>query len=474
MAGMIDRRSFATLLGASTVSLPSLARGATRSDSRTLALPRPNQLAFQDMEVGTFFHYSIDTYGSQHGMLSPDQFDPTDLDAEQWVLAAKSMGARFAVLTARHEQGFCLWPTATTDYSIRNSPYKSGRGDIVGEFVAACRKHGLKPGLYTPPWIDDNWDRRFGHVDIAPGNGRIDKYDDSAVFAKVVRKETAQITELMTRYGALTFVWCDHFGRSDALDAVYHGGRLRQLYAILGSLAHRLQPDCLYFGPDVEHVGNERALAPIPLWNPVDPIDGPFSIGDTFKWDKPNVGRPWGSAYRPRLAPTTDAMSSGGWMWTGPRTVAPWADQLTAYYQTVGRGSGVIINLTPDPSGRVPQNLVVAASRFGDRIGNMFGHPLGMVSGAGPVLTITFDRPRRIDHLVAMEDLTAGQKVAAYRIDAQSGDADWNLLTSGTTIGHKRIERIDPVTATAVRLTIIDALKSTVAIRRFAAYGTSA
>ena len=126
-----------------------------------LAKPTPTQLAFQDLELGVFIHYRIDVYAepsSPPGGTPASAFNPTELNVEQWVLAAKAMGATFAVLTARHEEGFCLWPTKTTDYSVKSSPYKGGKGDIVREFVDACRKHGLKPGLYNPPWINRHWD----------------------------------------------------------------------------------------------------------------------------------------------------------------------------------------------------------------------------------------------------------------------------------------------------------------------------
>ncbi|WP_177307807.1 alpha-L-fucosidase, partial [Pseudoduganella namucuonensis] len=224
---------------------------AAAGPARTLARPTPRQLAFDEMELGAFIHYSIDTYGSVSAGKPASAFNPTSLDTEQWVLAAKAMGARYVVLTARHEQGFCLWPTATTGYSVRNSPYKNGEGDIVREFVDACRKHGVKPGLYTPPWIDDHFDRHTLGRAAGQGNSDLGKYDDPAHFAKVRDKELRQQRELLTRYGPLVFYWDDHYGRSDSIGPVAQGGKLRELYAELGRQARRLQPDMLYFGPDV-------------------------------------------------------------------------------------------------------------------------------------------------------------------------------------------------------------------------------
>ena len=275
MTSSVTRRGLGVLAGlalAPTVgeAAPADKLGSvTPRDQRTLsskiAKPSQAQLDFQDMEVGAFIHYSIDAFGGRSGKAPPSAFAPTDLDVRQWVAAAKSMGAQYVVLTARHEQGFCLWPTAMTGYSIRNSPYKDGKGDVVREFGDACRDLGLRPGLYTAPWIDDNWDETVGGLHPEAGNADIGKYDDQALFDKVLAKERAQLTELLTNCGPLVFVWCDHFGRSDTLGDTYHGGRVRELYANLARLAQALQPRCLYFGPDVEHVGNERARASYPL-----------------------------------------------------------------------------------------------------------------------------------------------------------------------------------------------------------------
>lgn len=334
-----SRRELTMLGGISAVSamfIPGLIAPAYsaapkigKMSGRSLAKPTATQLAFQDMEIGVFIHYSIDTYGSVHADMPATAFNPADLDTEQWVLAAKAMGADYVVLTARHEQGFCLWPTATTDYSIKNSPYKGGKGDIVREFVDACHKHGLKPGLYTPPWIDDHFDRTQLGLDPTHGNGDIDKYDDPVMYGKVQKKEFQQLHELMTGYGPLVFFWADHYGRSDSLGSKSGGGKLRELYADIAKRSHKIQPNCLYFGPDVEHVGNEDGHTTYPLWNAVETLDGtPYTISTTYKWEGDNVGAPWGQYYRPRLGSTTLGFSTGGWMWTGPRVAQPFERQL--------------------------------------------------------------------------------------------------------------------------------------------------
>ncbi len=433
------------------------------------ATPSAGQLAFQDMELGVFVHYSIDAYaerGVPAGRTPASAFNPTGLDVEQWVMAAKSMGAKFMVLTARHEQGFCLWPTATTDYSIKNSPYKDGKGDIVREFVDACRKHGIKPGLYTAPWIDSNWEsrNRQGYQD-RDDTGDINKFDDEALYAKVWEKEKAQLTELLTGYGPLVFLWNDHFGRSDALNGERLGGQLRRLYADFTGLAHELQPGCLVLGRDVEHVGAEEGRASYPLWNSLNTIDGTlYTVSETYMWDHPNTGDPHGTVYRPQLSCTTTAFTSGGWMWGGRRTPRPLERIIQSYHETIGRGASLIVNFAPDRRGLVEEQVVEAAVAFGDEIRRRFDNPVAVSCKTDAKQVLAFEGPLTFNHVVSMEDLANGQRIGAYTIEAEI-DGRWQTLVSGQTIGHKRIDRFDPVTATALRFTVTGEVAKPAAMR---------
>ncbi len=442
------------------------------SQPTQLARPTPQQLAFQDLELGVFIHYSIDVYagrGVPSGRTPASSFNPTELDVEQWVLAAKAMGATYVVLTARHEQGFCLWPTKTTDYSIKLSPYKNGKGDIVHEFVDACRKHGLKAGLYTAPWIDAHWESN--QLGIKGGDfGRIDKLDDPALYEKAMQKEKEQIRELMTNYGSLVFIWDDHFGRSDALDSIPHGGKFREFYATVTKFAHELQPNCLLLGRDIEHVGTEEGRACYPFWNALNTVDGTnYSVSKTYHWNHCNTGEPLGKFYRPQLACTTDALSSGGWMWTGSRKPQPMERRMQAYYETIGRGSGLIVNLTPDRRGLIPNDLVTAAKEMGDEIKRRFSNPVAQSESQDKEQIIKLNGTKTIDHVVLMEDLSQGQKIANYKIEAKI-DGNWKVIVEGQTIGHKRIEQFKPVTSTAIRFRITWSVGENVAMRKIAVF----
>ncbi len=446
-----------------------------KSQSIVLAKPSTDQLAFQNMEMGVFIHFSIDTYaepGAIQGSTPASAFNPTHLNADQWVLAAKAMGAKYVVLTARHEQGFCLWPTTTTDYSVKSSPYKNGHGDIVREFVTACRKYGLKVGLYTPPWIDSHWESiHNGYKGGETAN--IDKLNDPELYKLALKKEKEQIRELMTNYGPLVFIWDDHFGRSDVLDSIPLGGKFREFYKEITSYAHSLQPHCLLLGRDVEHVGNENGHAGYPLWNALNTIDGTiYTVSKTYKWDHANTGDPLGKLYRPQIAPTTNAFSTGGWMWHGPRKPQPLEIRVKAYYETVGRGSSIIINLTPDRSGLIPADLVAAAKETGDEIKRRFSHPVAISTAKASVQTINFVGSKTFNHAITMEDLHNGQKISNYTIEAKT-NGHWNQIVTGETIGHKRIDQFPKVTATALRFKVIGAVSQPAVMRYIGIFNVS-
>ena len=443
--------------------------GCTQSSS--LAKPTPEQLAFQELEFGVFVHYSIDAYavrGLRQGQTPPSEFNPTDLDVEQWVLAAKDMGAKFMVFTARHEQGFCLWPTKTTDYSIANSPYQSGKGDIVRDFINACKKHGLIPGLYTAPWIDSHWDEENGI--IISNTGDINKLNDESLYQKALQKEKEQIRELLSNYGPIFFLWDDHFGRSDALDDVRHGGRLREFYEEFTRYAHELQPDCLILGRDIEHVGTEEGVASYPLWNALNSLDGTlYTVSDTYRWGHDNTGHPEGTIYRPHISPTTSAFSTGGWMWNRPRRPQPIERMMKVYYETVGRGAILIGNFAPDRRGLVDEEVVEGVRAFGVELKRRFSNPVAISEKGNATKVIKFEKPQTFNHVISMEDLKNGQKIGGYTIEAKI-DGQWKTIVTGQTIGHKCIDEFPNVTATALRFKVTDAISKPVVLRSLAVY----
>ncbi|MFR9503478.1 MAG: alpha-L-fucosidase [Rikenellaceae bacterium] len=191
-----------------------------------LTKPTAQQLEFMDMEVGAFIHYGLNVFtGQEHGdgKMPPSMFNPSAQDVEQWVITSKKLGAKYACLTVRHEGGFCLWPTETTDYSIANSPYKDGKGDIAREFVDACRKHDIKPAFYFSVMYDAHhvfkaddkvkwgpvWDELFEKNFEEMGEEGRKAYEE---------RQLAQLRELLTNYGEICYIWNDHWGNPMAPD----------------------------------------------------------------------------------------------------------------------------------------------------------------------------------------------------------------------------------------------------------------
>src|SRR5205809_1939892 len=300
----MNRRSFVGVTISSIVgcALPQ------RPHAVTLARPRPSpsQLAWQRDELALFLHFGVNTFTDREwgdGREDPAIFAPSNLDARQWTRAAKAAGAKALILTAKHHDGFCLWPTRTTQHSVAKSPWRSGQGDVVREFVDACKAEGLKAGLYLSPW-----DRN------SPVYGDSPRYNDFYC---------DQLTELLTRYGAISEVWFD------GANGEGPNGR-RQVYdwpRIFG-LVRRLQPRAVMFsdaGPDVRWCGNEAGVAGDPNWSSVDPAAVPYpgaSGGAVIA--ALQHGDPHGAVWRP--AEDFAAGRPVDWRVTGRRTAVAHVD----------------------------------------------------------------------------------------------------------------------------------------------------
>src|SRR5687768_806764 len=285
---MVDRRGFLTM-GAVAVAgcrLPAAVVGHPLTQPARPA-PTPSQILWQEDELALFLHFGVNTFTDREwgdGKESPSIFNPMQLDARQWTRAAKAGGFKAIVLTAKHHDGFCLWPTATTRHSVASSPFRNGNGDVVREFVDACRAEDLRVGLYLSPW-----DRNH------PAYGDTPRYND--VYA-------AQLTELLTRYGDIHEVWFDGANGEGP-----NGKRQVYDWPRVWALVRQLQPRAVMFsdaGPDVRWCGNERGIAGEPNWSTVDPSAVPFP-GATG----PGViralqhGDPDGAVWRPAEADTS-------------------------------------------------------------------------------------------------------------------------------------------------------------------------
>ncbi|HET9274547.1 MAG TPA: alpha-L-fucosidase [Gemmatimonadales bacterium] len=438
----VSRRGF-VLAGAAALSA-----GGLRLRPGPPRRPRPTaaQLAWQRDELAMFVHFGVNTFTDREwgdGRESPSIFAPGRLDARQWARTARAAGFRAMILTAKHHDGFCLWPSATTAHSVRSSPWRGGAGDVVREFVDACRAEGLRPGLYLSPW-----DRN------APVYGDSPRYNDFYV---------DQLTELLTRYGPLAQMWFD------GANGEGPGGR-RQEYdwpRFFGTV-RRLQPGAVIFsdaGPDVRWIGNERGVAGDPNWSTVDPAAVPYpGVWSDAVRDALQHGDPDGSVWRPG---ETDTSIRPGWFYHPAEDgkVKTVDELLRIHLESVGRNSKLLLNVPPAPDGRLHPADVARLTDFRARLDDRFGHDLA--SGrrvrwrrAGQRTAearLDFTRAERVGLVRLEEDIAGGQDVARYRVEGRDG-RDWRELCRGRTIGYRKIDRFEPVEVRGLRVVIEDAV----------------
>jgi len=402
----------AALLG---VALAACLAAQNAADLR----PSPQQVAWQDLEIGVLIHFGPNTFMDREwgdGAADPGVFNPTGLDAGQWVAAAKSAGARYVVLVAKHHDGFCLWPSEQTGYSVRASPWRNGRGDLVREVAEAARRQGLRFGIYLSPW--DRHEPRYRD------NARYDAYYRS------------QLTELVTRYGELTEFWLDGAGSE---------GHVYDFDSYVRTL-RTYQPNTLIFADvgflqyaDIRWVGNESGLAAEDNWNVVDRLG-------YLRW-------------RPAEADTPLRIDHWFWHPNDEKSLKPLDQLMETYHKTVGRGSQLVLGLAPDKRGLLPESDVARLKEFGDQIRRIYWEdsdgPEETWASSAP-LEISAAEPMVFDRAVMMERLSAGQRVARYVVEAWDGQA-WKKLAAGTTIGHKKIDLFARARANRVRLRIINA-----------------
>lgn len=312
-----------------------------------LAKPTPEQLAWHDLELGMFCHFGINTFCNQEwgdGSDPPGKFRPTSLDARDWVGTAKEAGFGYFILTAKHHDGFCLWQTGTTDYSVRSSPWKNGKGDVVAECAEACAELGMPFGIYLSPW-----DRN------APCYHDKEAYDDFYA---------AQLTELLTGYGPLVEIWFDGAG-SEGRE--YDWPRIMEL-------VKKHQPQAMVFNmgePTVRWVGNEDGVAPYPCWNTAKVARQSMYTGDMAKW-LPETP-PWVPAE------CDVSIRKGSWFWHPgeEHRLRSLVELLDIYYRSVGHGAVLLLNVPPGRSGTSPGGGQAAG--FGIRRGD----PAPVLAAAG-------------------------------------------------------------------------------------------
>jgi len=489
----MTRRAFLAA-GAALAARP--ARGTTPPAAYG-AIPAARQIEWHELETTAFLHFTVNTFtGREWGLGDEDPhiFQPAAFDADVIVSALAGAGMRGVILTCKHHDGFCLWPTSTTEHSVRASSWRSGKGDVVREIADAARRHRVKFGVYLSPW--DRNHALYGK----PG------------YIEVYRQ---QLTELLTAYGPIFEVWHDGANGGDG----YYGGarekrtidkRTYYQWPKTWDLVRRLQPDAVIFsdvGPDVRWVGNEKGIAGDPCWAAYDPVGadrGAASPGDVRERESP-AGQRHGAHWLPAEC---DVSIRPGWFWHENENakVKTAAEIRDLYYLSVGRGANLLLNVPPNRDGRLQAEDVAALQGFGAYRRATFGKNLvvgakatasnvrgndpgygaaNLLDGRSDTYWATddgilaaetiFDLGRAATFTVIRlrEAIRLGQRVDAVAVDRWDA-GKWEPLAAATSIGARRLIRMDrPVTAARLRLRVTQASASPV-LAEFAVFAEPA
>ena len=451
--GALTRRAFVTRAAAAL----AMSRFSRIADVRPL--PSAGQLEWQRDELAIFIHFGVNTFTNREwgdGTEQPSIFAPSRLDARQWARAARSAGFRAMILTAKHHDGFCLWPSRTTRHSVASSPWRGGTGDLVREFVDACRAEGLKPGLYLSPW-----DRH------EPTYGDSPRYNDLYC---------DQLTELLTNYGAIHEVWFDGANGEGP-----NGKRQEYDWPRVWSLVRRLQPNAVMFsdaGPDVRWIGNERGVAGTTNWSTVDPniVRYPGMTGDEVMRSLQN-GDAEGTVWRPG---ETDVSIRPGWFYhpAEDARVKSVDELLELYFTSVGRNSKLLLNVPPTPDGLLHDTDVARLAAMRDRLESLFAVNLAsqrtvswrLTGERTAVAEVTLGRSAVVGTARLAEDIARGQAIARYSLEGFTRGR-WQPLARGTTIGYCKLDRFAPVEVDRLRVTVEDAVGTPDGLS-IAAYGS--
>ena len=438
-------------------------------------LPTAAQMQWHEMELNAFIHFTTNTFTDKewgYGDESEKVFNPTSVDANQWAKTLKDAGFKQMILTCKHHDGFCLWPSKYTEHSIKNSPYKNGKGDIVKETSDAARKYGLKFGVYLSPWDRNRAD--YGKPSY------ITYYRN-------------QLKELFTNYGPVFEMWFDGANGGDG----YYGGA-NEKRKIDGAtyydwpttlkLVRSMQPNVIFFsdaGPGVRWVGNESGVAGETNWNTIS-IDTMYA-GKPGMENLLNTGSPDGKNWVPA---EVDVSIRPGWFYHAKEdSLVKTPEQLFEIYLTsVGRGSTLLLNVPPDRRGLFHENDVKALQGFRKLLNQEFavnlaknakvtassfrGHskmfsPANITDGNKNTYWATDDnittgsfeihlaKPSTVKYIALQEYIKLGQRVKSFSVEVWKENS-WQKVATATTIGYKRILRIDPVVTNKIRVNITD------------------
>lgn len=415
--------------------------------------PSARQLRWQELEITGFLHFGVNTFTNKEwgdGKELPAVFNPSALDTRQWAKACKDAGIKQLIITAKHHDGFCLWPSKYTEHSVKNSPWKNGTGDVVKEVADACREFGLGFGVYLSPW-----DRNSAYF------GDSAKYNDYFI---------DQLTELLTNYGRVDEVWFD------GANGEGPNGK-KQVYDFNRWYAHirKLQPTALIavMGPDVRWVGTESGYGRETEWS-VLPADAmvqeniavnsqtkegfsPMNLMNDDLGSRKKILNAKRLVWYPA---ETDVSIRPGWFYhpEDDNKVKSPAELLDIYYSSVGRNGVLLLNIPPDKRGLIHDNDIKHLKEWKRLIDETFTNNLLKGSKkkvSGLIIEYRMKKSQVFDVLLLQENIRKGQRIEKFTVEyKEAGSEEWKKLTEGTTVGYKRLLRFPTVNSAAVRIII--------------------
>ena len=434
-------------------------------------IPNKYQSDWQELEYYAFIHFNMNTFTNKewgYGDEKPSQFNPTELDTRQWARVVKEAGMKGIIITAKHHDGFCLWPSKFTEHSVKNSPWKMGKGDLIQELSKACKEYGLKFGVYLSPW-----DRNH------PSYGK----------SEYITYFRNQLRELLTEYGEIFEVWFDGANGGDG----FYGGaneerrvdkKMYYDWPKTIELVRSLQPQAVIFsdaGPDIRWVGNEKGYANETTWSPIyrDSVFAGMPDFQRFASGQEN-GTHW--------VPTeTDVSIRPGWYYHPEQDdqVKSLSKLVDIYYNSVGLNSSLLLNLPVDNRGLIHENEVKNLKALADYLNTTFSYNYSKgqrvitsstlkgydnkdlidddkktywasgVNDQNPTIEIHLDNPVLVNTFMIQEYLPMGQRVKSFYFEVFS-DGNWEKVYEGSTIGNKRLIRFQTQTIERVRFTVND------------------
>ena len=393
-----------------------------------LAKPTAVQYKWQEQERIMFIHFGVATWlGSEYdetGKFDMSRINPTNLDTDEWCRVAKSWGAKQIIFVAKHVGGFCWWQTNTTDYSVKNIPWKNGKGDLLADVAASCKKYGLNLGIYIYP----------GDVKYGAGIGSGGKTTDPSLqdaYNKVFRQ---QLTEVLTKYGPMLEVWFDGNCIIDIDDILTKHASKSVIFQSKKA--------------SIRWPGTESGMLAYPAWNTVTKKALQSGVATQYDDD------PDGDVWAPLEADAP--LYNHNWFWnpTNEKKRKSQQNLLDMYYKSAGYGGVMLLNGSPDTTGKITVGDQAAYKALGDEIERRFAKPVQQITNKkGSVFTIDFTKSTPINHVVIEEDYRMGHLIRHYKLEGKTNNG-WTTLAQGASVGRKKIDAFATTNVTAIKLTI--------------------